>query len=223
MDEEEIKKIQAKLVYLKESGEHYKAFKLNEKLKKGIAKNNYNKAIGKEKKPSLFRSIFKKSADAVRNLAADVVDGIPEVVDKAKAIVQEADDKIKSVVQGGEEQNPNVPVEEETPQDLTGTALSNIDDVKPINKPKREVDPNEFTDEPEEKTTTTTSTNSISGTYGLAYGEDGKKGVGSVTIGETTYKPGDDGFENASKQFLESIKGRETVEDKIKRIKKNKK
>ena len=96
-------------------------------------------------------------------------------------------------------------------------------DVKPINKQKREVDPNEFKEEPEEKTTTTTSTNSISGTYGLAYGEDGKKGVGSVTIGDKKYMPGDEGFEDAEKQFLESIKGRETVEEKVKRIKKSKK
>jgi hypothetical protein len=132
-------------------------------------------------------------------------------------------DKIESIVKGDKEQNPNVPVEEETPQDLTGTTLSNIDNVKPINKPEREVDPDEFKEEPEEKTTTTTSTNSISGTYGLAYGEDGKKGVGSVTIGDKKYMPGDEGFEDAEKQFLESIKGRETVEDKIKRIKKNKK
>ena len=219
MDEEEIKKIQAKLVYLKESGEHYKAWKLNEKLKKGIAKAKYNET----KKPSFFKSILKKSKDAVKNIASDVVDGVPDVVEKAKNLITAEKDKIESIVKGDKEQNPNVPVEEETPQDLTGTELSNIDDVKPINKQKREVDPNEFKEEPEEKTTTTTSTNSISGTYGLAYGEDGKKGVGSVTIGDKKYMPGDEGFEDAEKQFLESIKGRETVQEKIKRIKKNKK
>ena len=219
MDEEEIKEIQAKLVYLKESGEHYEAWKLNEKLKKGIAKAKYNET----KKPSFFKSILKKSKDAVKNIASDVVDGVPDVVEKAKNLITAEKDKIESIVKGDKEQNPNVPVEEETPQDLTGTALSNIDDVKPINKQKREVDPNEFEEEPEEKTTTTTSTNSISGTYGLAYGEDGKKGVGSVTIGDKKYMPGDEGFEDAEKQFLESIKGRETVQEKIKRIKKNKK
>jgi hypothetical protein len=223
MDEEEIKKIQAKLVYLKESGEHYKAFKLNEKLKKGIAKAKYNKTIGKENKPSFFKSILKKSKEALVTVASDVVDGVPDVVEKAKNLITAEKDKIESIVKGDKEQNPNVPVEEETPQDLTGTTLSNIDNVKPINKPEREVDPDEFKEEPEEKTTTTTSTNSISGTYGLAYGEDGKKGVGSVTIGDKKYMPGDEGFEDAEKQFLESIKGRETVEDKIKRIKKNKK
>lgn len=219
MDEEEIKKIQAKLVYLKESGEHYEAWKLNEKLKKGIAKAKYNET----KKPSFFKSILKKSKDAVKNIASDVVDGVPDVVEKAKNLITAEKDKIESIVKGDKEQNPNVPVEEETPQDLTGTELSNIDDVKPINKQKREVDPNEFKEEPEEKTTTTTSTNSISGTYGLAYGEDGKKGVGSVTIGDKKYMPGDEGFEDAEKQFLESIKGRETVEEKVKRIKKSKK
>lgn len=73
----------------------------------------------------------------------------------------------------------------------------------------------------EKKPEVKTSSQKISGTYGLAYGTDGEKGVGSVTIGDVTYKPGDDGFENASKQFLARIKDRETVQQKIKRIKKN--
>lgn len=73
----------------------------------------------------------------------------------------------------------------------------------------------------EKKPEVKTSSQKISGTYGLAYGTDGEKGVGSVTIGDKTYKPGDDGFENASKQFLARIKNIETVQQKIKKIKKN--
>lgn len=99
MDEEELKEIQAKLVYLKESGQHHKAWKLNQKMKKGIAKNNYNKAIGKENKPSLFKSIFKKSVDAVKEVASDVIDGAPDVIKKAKEVVSNTAEKVKEKVE----------------------------------------------------------------------------------------------------------------------------
>tara|TARA_R110002012_G_scaffold321145_1_gene547771 strand:+ start:638 stop:1126 length:489 start_codon:yes stop_codon:yes gene_type:complete len=89
----------------------------------------------------------------------------------------------------------------------------------PVIKKKEEKPPVVKTEE--KKPEVKTSSQKISGTYGLAYGTDGKKGVGSVTIGDVTYKPGDDGFENASKQFLARIKDRETVQQKIKKIKKN--
>ena len=94
MDEEELKEIQNKLVYLKESGQHHKAWKLNQKMKKAIAKAKYNEAIGKEKKPSLFKSIFKKSVDAVKEVASDVIDGAPDVIKKAKEVVSNAAEKV---------------------------------------------------------------------------------------------------------------------------------
>ena len=90
MDEEELKEIQAKLVYLKESGQHYKAYKLNAKMKKAVAKAKYNET----KKPSKFRSIFKKSVDAVKNVASDVIDGAPDVIEKAKEVVSNAAEKV---------------------------------------------------------------------------------------------------------------------------------
>ena len=94
MDEEELKEIQAKLVYLKESGQHYKAYKLNAKMKKAVAKAKYNET----KKPSKFRSIFKKSVDAVKNVASDVIDGAPDVIAKAKEIVTNAAEGVAETV-----------------------------------------------------------------------------------------------------------------------------
>jgi sugar-specific transcriptional regulator TrmB len=90
MDEEELKELQNKLVYLKESGQHHKAWKLNQKMKKAIAKAKYNET----KKPSKFKSIFKKSVDAVKEVASDVIDGAPDVIKKAKEVVSNAAEKV---------------------------------------------------------------------------------------------------------------------------------
>lgn len=90
MDEEELKEIQNKLVYLKESGQHHKAWKLNQKMKKAIAKAKYNET----KKPSKFKSILKKSVDAVKEVASDVIDGAPDVIAKAKEVVTNAAEKV---------------------------------------------------------------------------------------------------------------------------------
>ena len=94
MDEEELKELQNKLVYLKESGQHHKAWKLNQKMKKAIAKAKYNET----KKPSKFKSIFKKSVDAVKEVASDVIDGAPEVIEKAKEVVSNTAEKVKEKV-----------------------------------------------------------------------------------------------------------------------------
>ena len=74
------------------------------------------------------------------------------------------------------------------------------------------------------KTTTTTSSTStsVSGTYGLAYGEDGKKGVGSVTYNGKTYKPGDQGYEMAKGVFMETINRKEAAEARMQELKKKK-
>lgn len=94
MDEEELKEIQNKLVYLKESGQHHKAWKLNQKMKKAIAKAKYNET----KKPSKFKSIFKKSVDDVKEVASDVIDGTPAVIEKAKEVVSNTAEKVKEKV-----------------------------------------------------------------------------------------------------------------------------
>lgn len=94
MDEEELKELQNKLVYLKESGQHHKAWKLNQKMKKAIAKAKYNET----KKPSKFKSILKKSKDALVKVASDVVDGAPDVIQKAKEVVANTAEKVKEKV-----------------------------------------------------------------------------------------------------------------------------
>ena len=104
MDEEELKEIQAKLVYLKESGQHHKAWKLNQKMKKAIAKAKYNET----KKPSKFKSIFKKSVDAVKEVASDVIDGAPDVIEKAKEVVSNAAEKVIQKTPVVEEDKPKV-------------------------------------------------------------------------------------------------------------------
>lgn len=104
MDEEELKEIQNKLVYLKESGQHHKAWKLNQKMKKAIAKAKYNET----KKPSKFKSIFKKSVDAVKEVASDVIDGAPDVIAKAKEVVTNTAEKVIN-------KNPVVETPVETP------------------------------------------------------------------------------------------------------------
>ena len=87
--------------------------------------------------------------------------------------------------------------------------------VKKVKKRKKEKKP---------KTTTTTSTTStsVSGTYGLAYGKDGKKGVGSVTYNGKTYKPGDQGYENAKGVFMETINRKEAAEARMQELLKKK-
>jgi len=104
MDEEELKEIQAKLVYLKESGQHHKAWKLNQKMKKAIAKAKYNET----KKPSKFKSIFKKSVDAVKEVASDVIDGAPDVIEKAKEVVSNTAEKVIQKTPVVEEDKPKV-------------------------------------------------------------------------------------------------------------------
>ena len=87
--------------------------------------------------------------------------------------------------------------------------------VKKVKKVKNEKKP---------KTTTTTSSTStsVSGTYGLAYGKDGKKGVGSVTYNGKTYKPGDQGYENAKGVFMETIERKEAAEARMRELKNKK-
>ena len=72
-------------------------------------------------------------------------------------------------------------------------------------------------------TTTSSTSTSVSGTYGLAYGTNGEKGVGSVTYNGKTYKPGDQGYETAKGVFMETINQKEAAEKRIQEIKKNKK
>ena len=75
---------------------------------------------------------------------------------------------------------------------------------------------------PKTNTTTSSTSSSVSGTYGLAYGTNGKKGVGSVTYNGKTYKPGDQGWENAKGAFMETINQKEAAEKRIQEIKKKK-
>lgn len=75
---------------------------------------------------------------------------------------------------------------------------------------------------PETTTNTTSTSTSVSGTYGLAYGKDGKKGVGSVTYNGKTYKPGDRGYENAKGVFMETIKRKEAAEARMQELSKKK-
>ena len=88
-----------------------------------------------------------------------------------------------------------------------------VDTVKKVKKAKKEK-------KPKTNTTTSSTSTSVSGTYGLAYGKDGKKGVGSVTYNGKTYKPGDEGWENAKGAFMKTINQKEAAEKKIKRKKK---
>ena len=60
------------------------------------------------------------------------------------------------------------------------------------------------------------------GTYGLAYGKNGEKGVGSVTYNGKTYKPGDQGYENAKGVFMKTINQKEAAEKRMQEIKKKK-
>jgi hypothetical protein len=71
-------------------------------------------------------------------------------------------------------------------------------------------------------TTTSSTSTSVSGTYGLAYGTNGEKGVGSVTYNGKTYKPGDQGYETAKGVFMETINQKEAAEKRIQEIKKKK-
>jgi hypothetical protein len=75
---------------------------------------------------------------------------------------------------------------------------------------------------PKTNTTTSSTSTSVSGTYGLAYGKNGEKGVGSVTYNGKTYKPGDQGYENAKGVFMETIHEKEAAEKRIQEIKKKK-
>ena len=90
--------------------------------------------------------------------------------------------------------------------------------VKKVRKVKK------VKEEKKPKTTTTTSSTStsVSGTYGLAYGKDGKKGVGSVTYNGKTYKPGDQGYETAKGVFMETIERKEAAEARMQELKKKK-
>ena len=91
-----------------------------------------------------------------------------------------------------------------------------VDTVKKVKKAKKEK-------KPKTNTTTSSTSSSVSGTYGLAYGTNGKKGVGSVTYNGKTYKPGDQGWENAKGAFMETINQKEAAEKRIQEIKKEKK
>ena len=75
---------------------------------------------------------------------------------------------------------------------------------------------------PKTNTTTSSTSNSVSGTYGLAYGTNGNKGVGSVNYNGKTYKPGDQGWETAKGVFMETINQKEAPEKRIQEIKKKK-
>ena len=90
--------------------------------------------------------------------------------------------------------------------------------VKKVRKVKK------VKEEKKPKTTTTTSSTStsVSGTYGLAYGKDGKKGVGSVTYNGKTYKPGDQGYETAKGVFMETIERKEAAEARMRELKNKK-
>ena len=90
-----------------------------------------------------------------------------------------------------------------------------VDTVKKVKKAKKEK-------KPKTNTTTSSTSTSVSGTYGLAYGKNGEKGVGSVTYNGKTYKPGDQGYENAKGVFMETINQKEAAEKRIQEIKKKK-
>jgi len=91
-----------------------------------------------------------------------------------------------------------------------------VDTVKKVKKAKKEK-------KPKTNTTTSSTSTSVSGTYGLAYGKNGEKGVGSVTYNCKTYKPGDQGYENAKGVFMKTINQKEAAEKRIQEIKKEKK
>ena len=91
-----------------------------------------------------------------------------------------------------------------------------VDTVKKVKKAKKEK-------KPKTNTTTSSTSTSVSGTYGLAYGKNGEKGVGSVTYNGKTYKPGDQGYENAKGVFMKTINQKEAAEKRIQEIKKEKK
>jgi hypothetical protein len=190
MDEEELKEIQAKLVYLKESGQHYKAYKLNAKMKKAVAKAKYNET----KKPSKFRSIFKKSVDAVKNVASDVIDGAPDVIAKAKEIVtnaaEDVAEKVTPVI--NKIKKPTVPLkirDYEVGKGFVGKSLTELD-----------------------KPTTT----SLQGAVGQAY-EGGTSD--EITKNGTVYKRGEDGYDAVAEELLAQ---KAAQEEKRKTIKKKK-
>ena len=91
-----------------------------------------------------------------------------------------------------------------------------VDTVKKVKKAKKEK-------KPKTNTTTSSTSTSVQGTYGLAYGTNGEKGVGSVILNGKTYKPGDQGYENAKGVFMETINQKEAAEKRIQEIKKEKK
>ena len=192
MDEEELKEIQAKLVYLKESGQHYKAYKLNAKMKKAVAKAKYNET----RKPSKIKSIFKRSVDAVKKVASDVIDGAPDVIEKAKEVVTNAAEgvaetvtpvinKIKKPVvkESGKSFVKETPVVKESGKSFVGKGLTELD-----------------------KPTTT----SLQGAVGQAY-EGGTSD--EITKNGIVYKRGEDGYDAVAKELLAS------TEKKIKKKK----
>jgi len=190
---DKIEKLELKAKLAEDSGNHQKAYNIRKKIKELQAKVKYKQA----------KKISKLSKDNKK----DKEDEKPSLINKIKKLVKTTGKKVEEdIPKINKDKNPPVVKKDEKPPVVNsdnpeGKPLSSID-----KKPK--------------VITTTSSTQKIGGTYGLAYGKDGKKGVGSVTIGDKIYKPGDDGFEEASKQFLQSIQNRETVDEKIKNIKK---
>ena len=189
MDEEELKEIQAKLLYLKESGQHYKAFKLNAKMTKAIAKAKYNETIGK--KPSKFKSLFKKSVDAVKEVANDVIDGAPSVIEKAKVLVDKGatkvEDKIREIKLNKEKVNdPPVEPAVETPVE------------PPVETPVKEI----------------SKKRTITGGIGQAY-EDG---VGNIKVNGVPIKKGEEGYDAAKAELLAMNKKQKLREIELKKL-----
>ena len=191
MDEEKLKKLQAKLLYYKESGQHYKAFNLNAKITKAIAKNKYNETIGK--KPSKFKSIIKKSVEAVKEVANDVIDGAPSVIEKAKVLVDKGatkvEDKIREIKLNKEKVN-DPPVE---------PAVENPVEP-PVETPVKEISQKRV----------------VTGGIGQAYDDEG--GVGNIRVNGKVINKGDEGYEAAKKELLAFNKNQKLREIKLKKL-----
>ncbi len=172
-----------------------------DKIEKLRLKAKLAEDSGKHQKAYNIRKKIKELQAKSEYKKAKGPSGLNKIIKKVKKKSKEVIEKVKQdIPKIKKDKKPPVVKKDEKPP------VVNADN--PEGKPLKSINKN------------TSVTTSLSGTVGLAYGTDGKKGVGSVTKNGVTLKPGDEGFDAAAAELLaQSNKKEET----IKRIKKNKK
>jgi hypothetical protein len=185
---DKIEKLRLKAKLAEESGNYQEAYNINKKIKGLIAKAKYKKAKG----PSRFSKTIKK----VKKKSKEIVNKVKEEI----PVIKKKEEK-PPVIKKKEENNPN-----SVSSGKLETSINtdqNKDKKDKVTKIK--------------KTKTKVRRNTLSGTIGLAYGKDGKIGVGEVTKNGVTYKPGDEGFDEVSAEFIEKNRQRQERIDKYKK------